>query len=78
MALLYIGAQLNHRTHCLYLTNRVWARFRVKPEEINIILWLGSFRPIECTMVVAFTEECTIDLDVLHTCPARKDQRRVF
>lgn len=35
-------------------------------KEVNAILWLGPFWLIECTMVVASTIECIIDLGVLH------------
>ena len=46
---------------------------------VNVILWLGPFRPIKCTMAVASTAGCAIDIDVLHACivNANKVQRRV-
>ena len=35
-------------------------------KEVNAVLWLGPFWPIECTMALASTIECIIDLCVLH------------
>lgn len=49
-------------------------------KDVNLVLWLGPFWPIECTIVVASNAECVINTDVLHAYPMKshKAQKRVF
>lgn len=47
--------------------------------EVNMILWVGPFGPIQYT-IVAFAAGCIVDTDILHACilNVHKVQRRVF